>query len=260
MSTVQTDHSNMKLGKLPPVHDPRTLLLSNYLNPEALPVVPDTYYYAKSIGDLGWGMMGNDKINNCTCAAAGHLIMEWTEDNNEMITPTDQDIINAYAAVTGYNPATGQNDIGADGKDVLNYWRKSGISTHKILAYTALDSKNNRHMMQAVYLFGGCYIGLELPLSAKNQPLWSVPVDGATGDGAPASWGGHVVSVTGYDTDGLTIVTWGATKKMTWAFLNTYCDEAYAIISTDFAGIKGAPNGLDLATLKQDLKKIITKA
>jgi hypothetical protein len=25
-----------------------------------------------------WAMMDNDQIGDCTCAAAGHLIMEWT--------------------------------------------------------------------------------------------------------------------------------------------------------------------------------------
>ena len=71
--------------------------------------------------------MGNDKIGDCTCAAAGHLIMEWTSlAQPKMFTPTDPQIVAAYSAITGYNPKTGANDNGAAELDVLNYWRKTG--------------------------------------------------------------------------------------------------------------------------------------
>jgi hypothetical protein len=256
MKIIKTDHSGMKLGKSGPVHDPRTLMLADYLDTDALPATPAAYMYAKTIAPTAWGMMDNDKIGDCTCAAAGHLIMEWTDDNGTMYTPPDQDIINAYAAITGYNPVTGANDNGAAETAVLNYWRSTGVSGHKIFAYAALEPKNHNHIMLSTYLFGGCYIGVELPLSAQTQTVWSVPPGGPVGKGAPASWGGHAVPVIGYDKHGLTVITWGATKKMTWSFWNAYCDESYAIISTDFAGTKPAPNGFDFAALQQDLTQI----
>jgi len=257
MEAQKTDHSKMKLGKSTPSNDPRTLLMANYLTSEALPPTPATYMYAKNIPATGWGMMDNDKIGDCTCAAAGHLIMEWTDDNNAMVTPTDQQIISAYSAITGYDPSTGKNDNGAVETNVLNYWRKTGIAGHQILAYAALEPKNETHVKLGAFLFGGCYIGLSLPLTAQTQKVWSVPPGGATGKGAPGSWGGHAVCVVGYDSHGVTIITWGATKKMTWSFWNTYCDEAYAIISNDFAGAKTAPSGFDLAALQADLKLIV---
>jgi len=205
MATIKVDHSKMKLGKLLPVHDPRTLLLANYLTP-ALPPAPAQHYYATNIGATAWGMMANDKIGDCTCAAAGHLIMEWTDDNNALFTPPDQDIINAYAAITGYNPVTGANDNGANETDVLNYWRKTGIASHQIMAYAALEPQNHNHIMQSVFLFGGCYIGLSLPVTAQTQTVWSVPPGGAKGKGAAGSWGGHAVPVIGYDSHGLTVI------------------------------------------------------
>ena len=258
MATIKVDHSKMKLGKLLPVHDPRTLLLANYLTP-ALPPAPAQHYYATNIGATAWGMMANDKIGDCTCAAAGHLIMEWTDDNNALFTPPDQDIINAYAAITGYNPVTGANDNGANETDVLNYWRKTGIASHQIMAYAALEPQNHNHIMQSVFLFGGCYIGLSLPVTAQTQTVWSVPPGGAKGKGAAGSWGGHAVPVIGYDSHGLTVITWGATKKMTWSFWNAYCDESYAIISPDFVGKQTAPSGFDLAALQADLKEVVSK-
>ncbi len=248
----------MKLGKKAAVHDPRTLMLANYLDTTALPKPPVSHIYAQNIPAAGWGMMGNDKIGDCTCAAAGHLLMEWTDDNGALFTPADAQIIAAYSAITGYNPATGQNDNGAVETDVLNYWRNTGIAGHQILAYAALEPKNLNHIKLSAFLFGGCYIGLSLPLSAQTQTVWSVPPGGATGKGAPGSWGGHAVPVIGYDEHGLTIVTWGATKQMTWTFWEAYCDEAYALISTDFARTSNAPSGFNLAALEADLKAVTT--
>ncbi len=253
---METDHSKMKLGKSTPVDDPKTLQLADYIDQNALPAAPAQYNYGVNIST--WGMMGNDKVNICTCAAAGHLIMEWTSANGEMFTPADQDIMKAYAAISGYNPVTGTGDGGAGTLDALNYWRKTGIAGHHILAYAALTPQNHQHIMQSVYLFGGCYVGLSLPLSAQNQAVWAIPAAGTSASSAKGSWGGHVVPVIGYDANGLTIVTWGITKTMTWEFWNAYCDESYAIISTDFAANDTAPNGFNLASLKQDLQKITT--
>jgi hypothetical protein len=79
-----------------------------------------------------------------------------------------------------------------------------------------------------------CYIGLALPISAQNQDVWAVPPGGSAGEGSPGSWGGHAVPIVAYDSRGLTVITWGATKRMTWQFLDTYCDEAYALLSQDW--------------------------
>ncbi len=250
------NHSEMKLGKAQPLADSRTLSLGNYINSNVLPSAPAECSYSGNISDKLWGCMGNDKIPDCTCAAAGHLIMAWTEANKSPLVPTDEQIVTAYAAITGYNPATGTGGTEAAVKPVLDYWRNTGIASHKIMAYTSLNIKDHTHLMQAVYIFGGCYAGLALPLSAQTQLIWDIPPKDSPLNGTKGSWGGHVVPVIGYDNNGLTIVTWGAIKKMTWQFWDAYCDEAYALISTDFAGSEPAPNGFDLAALQKDLKMI----
>lgn len=247
--------AKMKLGKTAPRHDPRTLQLANYLKPKALPPAPLQANWTGTVSQ--WPMMANDRIGDCTCAAAGHLIEEWTSNAGKPVVPPDSAIIAAYSKITGYNPKTGANDNGANELDVLNYWRQSGIGGHKIDAYTALEPGNHEHVKDSVYLFGGCYIGLGLPLSAQNQDVWSVPPGGAVGQGAPGSWGGHAVPVVEYDARGLTVVTWGALKVMTWSFWDTYCDEAYGVISLDWiAKNQQAPSGLDLTALLADLKEV----
>jgi hypothetical protein len=253
---TRIDPRKLKLGKQVARHDPRTLLLAAYLTP-ALPAPPATFDVTGKV--TNWGMMENDQIGDCTCAAAGHLIMEWTANaGKKMVTPTDKQIVAAYSAITGYNPTTGANDNGAVEVDVLNYWRQTGIAGHKIGAYVALEPTNHTHVMDSVYIFEGCYIGLQLPISAQaqvqNHQPWSVPPGGTTGDGKPGSWGGHAVPVVAYDSRGVTVVTWGVLQQMTWSFWAAYCEEAYAILSNDMlTGKKKSPQGFSLQQLQADL-------
>ena len=253
---TQVDPKKLKLGKQLARHDPRTLLLASYIKP-TLPAPPLQHDLTSKINS--WGMMENDQLGDCTCAAAGHLIMEWTANaGKKMVTPTDKQIVAAYSAITGYNPQTGANDNGAVEIDVLNYWRQSGIAKHKIGAYVALEPSNHIQIMDSVYIFEGCYIGLQLPVSAQaqvqNHQPWSVPPGGPTGDGKPGSWGGHAVPVVAYDQRGVTVVTWGALQSMTWSFWEAYCDEAYAILSTDYLDDKQqSPAGFNMQQLQADL-------
>jgi|GEM_PF-238013 len=245
-----------KLGKHAARHDPRTLLLAKYMTASQLPSAPDSIDWSPKVPN--WPMMENDQYGDCTCAAAGHMIECWSANAATVIVPTDDQIISAYAAITGFEPVTGINDNGANELDVLNYWRQTGIAGHKIGAYAALEPTNHDHIMDVVFLFGGCYIGVALPVSAQTQEVWSVPPGGPTGQGSPGSWGGHAVPIIGYDEGGLICVTWGAIKRMTWTFWDTYCDEAYAVLSPDwFNGQKPAPSGFDMAQLSQDLQLVI---
>ena len=254
------DPLKLKLGKGTARHDPRTLLMAAYITP-ALPTPPARFDLTTKVKS-SWGMMENDQIGDCTCAAAGHLIMEWTANaGKKMIVPTNKQIVAAYSAVTGYNPKTGANDNGAVELDVLNFWRQSGIAGHKIGAYVALEPSNHNHIMDAVYMFEGCYIGVQLPISAQaqtqNHQPWSVPPGGTTGDGKPGSWGGHAIPVLAYDSRGVTVVTWGALQTMTWTFWEAYCDEAYAILSNDYLDDKQqAPQGFSMAELQTDLSDL----
>ena len=73
----------------------------------------------------------------------------------------------------------------------------------------------------------------------------------AAGDGA-GSRGRPCGAVIAYDARGLTCITWGALKRMTWAFWDAYCDEAYACLSRDWAAAR-APSGFDWAAFDADL-------
>jgi hypothetical protein len=245
----------LKLGKHAPTFDHRTLMFGNYLT-SALAPPPPAVNYAKSIST--WPMMGNDKYGDCTCAAAGHMIEEWTSNNGKPVTPTDQQILTAYKHFAGNNP-----DAGANMLQVLKYWRKTGIANHKISAFVQLEPKSQIQAQDAVDLFGSCYIGLALPNFAVVPGTnfltipWVVPPQGPVGDAAPNMNNGHCVPAVAYDQRNLYVVTWGALKSMSWQFYNAYMDEAFAVLSPDWLNAKEvAPSGFNLAALQQDLAQV----
>lgn len=242
------------LGKLAPKLDPRTLQLADYLGAQP-PPAPASEDWGGRV--LSWGMMGNDVIGDCTTAAAGHMIECWSSNVGQTVVVPQSAVIAAYSAVSGYDPVTGANDNGATCLDVLNYWRHTGIDAHKIMAYAGLRPGHQFHVEAACYIFGGCYLGIAMPISAQSQSVWDVPSLGLQGDGEPGSWGGHAVPVVAYDAQTLTVVTWGALQQMTWAFLKSYCDEAYAVLSADFLNAsRVAASGFNLSQLQADLHRV----
>jgi hypothetical protein len=244
-----------RLGKLEARHDPRTLQLANYLTVPRLPVAPYHQNWA-ALASTSWGMMVNDSLGDCTCAAAGHAIQTWTANTGTELTIPDEDVVAAYSAITGYTSADPTSDRGAVELDVLNYWRKTGIGGQKIAAFMALEPGNKSHVKSAIDLFGGLYVGARLPVSAQTQRVWSIPPGGPVGPGAPGTWGGHALWVVSYDANGGAFVTWGKLQRFTWGWFATYVDEAYALLSSALWAAPGrlAPSGFAFNDLAADLK------
>lgn len=221
-----------KLGKLSARNDPRTLRLTDYTC--NLAPAPESCDRTSKMTDIG--VMLNDSLGDCTCATVGHIIQQWTAESGTQVIVPDSAILALYEVVGGYVPGEDSTDGGAVAIDVLNFWTKNGIAGRKpLMAYAALNSKHPSQLRDAVYYFGNAYIGVELPLSAKDQDIWDVPTLGThIGHGRPGSWGGHAIPVCAYDEEFVYVITWGAIKKMTWQFYLAYCDEAYACLSTDW--------------------------
>ena len=64
---TRIDTRKLKLGKSTARHDPRTLLLASYVS-HTLPTPPPAFDLTSKV--KAWGMMDNDQIGDCTCAAA----------------------------------------------------------------------------------------------------------------------------------------------------------------------------------------------
>jgi hypothetical protein len=244
------DLATVKLGKLPPKHDMRIPMLAHYT--AALPPAPAAIDWSDGHTD-DWGDMGNDVLGDCTCAGVGHAIQVFTLNAmHQRKTIPDPTVIGLYEQF-GYNPSDPSTDQGAVETDVLNYWLKNPVAGHAIEGYVSLQPKDIRDVRDAIWLFGGSYIGLALPKSIQGQGTWMVPASGLEGDGAPGSLGGHCTYVVGYDARGLTCITWGKLQRMSWNFWWAYCDESYGLLSKDWLAMGKAPSGFDATALIADM-------
>jgi len=241
-----------KLGKKEPRYDSRDLELAKYFT-SSLPISPSTVDWTTKVAN--WPMMKNDTVGDCTCAGMGHFIQDWTTNCGSPFIPSDAQVIAAYSAITGYTPSDPNTDQGANLNDVLNYSRQTGIAGHKIGAYASLEPKNHTELQDSIYLFGGAYLGIALPLTVQGAKCWQVPSK-ISGKGAPGSWGGHCVLAVKYDPRWITVITWGALLQMSWAFYDAYCDEAFAVLSQDWINNGVNPDHVALADLQSDLTKI----
>lgn len=244
----------MKLGKKAAKLDQRTLQYKKYAYNLA---TPDKYTLPNDLQNFDFGTMLNDSLGDCTCAAIGHAIQVWTYlAKYKMLTVPDSAVLSLYEAVGGYTPSDPSTDGGAIELDVLNYWTKNPVLDNILSAYVALKASSQEELQAAVYYFGGAYIGLQLPQSAQNQDLWSVPFffGKNIGNGKAGTWGGHAVFIVGYNATGPICITWGKQKQMTWGFYQAYCDEAYALLSPDWIKANSSsPTGLNLTALQNDL-------
>jgi hypothetical protein len=244
-----------KLGKhLGVVEDPRTLSLADYVQAplaagaEAnLPLPPKTIHRTHR---RDWEMFANDEFGDCTVAEVGNYLIAVSKDRVRL---TDEQILAGYAKVCpGFDPETGENDNGAYMLDVMRLWRREGIGGHTVKAFVSVPL-TRPYLSLAVYLFGGCLIGLRLPISAASQEIWDVPEGGLHGPGKPGSWGGHAVPLEDAFTSGGNVVTWGERQRCTWDFLHAYCDEAYAVVAPEWYPTGSTPDGFNEAQLLADL-------
>jgi hypothetical protein len=255
------DLTKVRLGKKAARIDKRTLKLARYLSP-SLPSPPAICDYTNGVTEFGMmlngpnsGTLAPDGLGCCTISACGHAEQIWTLNTGMMYTVPDKAILQKYETWCGYDPLDPFTDQGGVEIDVLNSWRKGVFWGHKIMAYADPEPGNLDHIKQSIYLFGGVYIGLQLPISAQMQDVWDVD-DSA--DGEPGSWGGHAVFAPAYQDDKdahvIEVITWGKKKRMTMAFWEKYTDEAHALLGFNWVNArKISPTGLDLGTLQSDL-------
>lgn len=242
----------MKLGKRAPRVAEKALRLEAYL-PAGLPPAPVSADWGIAVQPAAWGPLGNLDVGDCTCAAIAHAIQVWTAAAGSPRCPADADVLAFYSAVGGYVPGNPLTDQGAVISDVLTRWSTDGLAGDHLAAAAKVDATELEKVKRAIALLGCADIGLELPTSAQSQDIWDVVDD----DGGP--WGGHCVLLTGYDLDGLTCITWGAPKRLTWAFLARYMDECWALVSSDFLRASGAsPDALNLEQMTADLAALRT--
>lgn len=258
------DPTQVSLGKKRAVYDRRALLFGNYLKASLLPYIPQAYHWAAGIPH--YPMYLNDTLGCCTVAAGFHHEGVWTfKTTGHQLVVGSAEIQSVYSAVSGYVPGDPSTDVGADLLTVMKRWKSiglSGTSADKLLAYTSIEPGNHMQFMASIFLFGGVYLGIQLPITAQAQVapngLWSL-VPGYQTDplARPGSWGGHAIAVVGYNQQSVCFFTWNKIMYATWGWLDYYADEAYSPISAQWLNSKGvAPNQFNLQQLEVDLAQL----
>jgi hypothetical protein len=241
---------NYRFGKHPPKVDYRTLRLRDYVRelpppPASADTLPRVYSNLK-ISDQAtlFPMDGNDTLGDCTIAALAHAVTIFDGLVGK------KDIMSRRAVVKLYMHLTGGVDSGLNELDVLNYWRQHAAGREKIMAFASIDPKNLNHVQQSIQIFGGVYLGFQVQENCiqefDNHQPWTP--GRLTNDG-------HAVYATGYDQNGVTVLTWGNVQKGTWAWWNECVDEAYAILPQEAKNPDFAP-GFDVAQLQADLSEV----
>jgi hypothetical protein len=254
-----------KLGRLRRGHDPRIPHLSALVAGRTLPPPPRSVDWSAGMPQQ-LGMMRNDKLGDCTCAAFYHALQLWTFDasrDKRIDTEPDADVVELYILACGYNPAIPGEGPGGVEQDVLTYLLNQGAPTgpagrhrHKIAAFVEVDPRNIDDVKRTINDCGVAYIGFTVPRNivppgAAPPKIWQV-------EGNPQIVGGHAVVLPGYDSDGVKVISWGQFYTMTWEFFAKYVDEVYAIADPSWIEKTNGktPGGLSLDDLEAQMQAL----
>lgn len=215
-------------------------------------------------------MMLNDQIGCCTMAAKGHLIAgQQFYGRGRTVIVSDQEILKGYSAVSGYDPATGRNDIGATLQDSYDYWRKTGFlvggELFSIEAFAEIPTGPRGELDHALIrtcidAFGGVDMGMSFPDYAmdafdSNQE-WDYQPKKRFNNA-----GGHDAPFVGYGPDYYDVWTWGRRQRMSVAFAERFCEEFWTHGEKDWQRPDGTvPNGIDGLAAQQEFEQLVNAA
>jgi hypothetical protein len=223
------DQMDLKLGKKAARVDPRTIKMASLW--KRTPPVPNRFDWDEAHSNLTipTPMFANDELGCCVISGRAHQTLRFEALEQRTVIPiTDNDVKAEYFKESG-----GQ-DSGLVILDSLKSWRsegwKVGDATYTIHAFASVDWRSPQSVKIAAYYLTGCYSGVMLPESAKDEfssgKVWS---DLSC---EPGGWGGHMMYICGYDPEGVMFVTWGKKQRATWEWVRKYCDEMYGIVDS----------------------------
>ena len=253
----------MRLGAIPQPRPKQIAMLSARARlslHEPLPAV-DWHAAAPADGDA----LGNNSAGCCVPAAEFRAIeMRWANTiSNDLWKPTRDQVIARYSELTGYNPVTGQPDIGTDTAKALAEWSRTGLlrdpansATLDVVLWAGVNHLNLVETKLAIGHTGPVQVTLTMPATWEDLSTWSAtPGTGAGWE--PGSGGGHQVMCGKYEGDTFTVRTWGmdiAVHPEWWA---KYVLAVDATLSRQWMRSTGlAPSGLDWDALLADVASL----
>ena len=256
-----------KLGRLPRAFDPRIPHLSATMAGRRRPPPPAAVDYTKSARSrlpAELGMLLNDKLQNCTCAAYYHARQVWTfHAKGAPVTENDSDVKLLYEEACGYKPSEPGEGPGGVVQHVLRFLHKDGapIGTgggkrDKTVAYLEVDPRSTDDVKRTIADCGVAYVGLNLPQNVLPHEA-EVPKVWTLDPKRSKIVEGHAVVLPGYDESGAIVISWGKFYWMTWEFFHEYVDEVYAIADDAWVtATKRTPAGLSLPQLAELMRYV----
>jgi hypothetical protein len=261
-----------KLGRNPRTFDPAIPHLSAILGGKTPPPPPASVDYATGMPQAPnkFGMMLNNTLGDCTCAAFYHARQVWTfHSTGATQTAADDDVKLLYEKACGYKPSQSGEGPGGNEQHVLTYIHKTGAPigadgppVDKILAFVEIDPRNLDDVKRKIFNSGLVYIGFNVPANIM-PPGEPPPKTWTVAAGNPQIVGGHAVALPGYDAEGAIVISWGALYKMTWEFFTKYVDEVYDITDASWSRSKFAadrklrlPGGLSEADIVNQMRSV----
>jgi hypothetical protein len=252
-----------KLGRNPRTYDPRIPHLSALLAGKQVAPPPPSVNYTTGMPS-NFGMMLNDTLGDCTCAAFYHAIQVWSfKAQKQEQTEPDQDVEQLYIQACGYNPKQGGEGPGGNEQHVLEYILTKGApfgpsaqSRHKILGFVEVDPRNLDDVKSTIDDCGVAYIGFNVPQNimppnADPPAVWTVDPSNSK------IIGGHAVVLPGYDAQGAIVISWGQLYKMTWPFFSKFVDEVYGIADSEWVEAGGkTPAGMTVQQLEAQMQAL----
>lgn len=158
-------------------------------------------------------MYDNDRIGDCWPVARRWVVaLRRANAAGDTTRPDQQEILDDYTALTGFDQATGLPDDGTDTSQGMADWVTRGVRVNSqvldIPHWATVDPTNDAHVALAIMCAGPVMATWRLPVAMQDVGVWSSP-PGAGADWTTL-WGEHE-TVLG-KTDGGSLVwtrTWG---------------------------------------------------
>ena len=268
----------MKLGVIGPKYDSRTLKLMTVL--KALPEIPLVFDVDSQYSTIPTPMFSNDRYGCCVISARAHQTLRFESyEQKKLLAISDKNVTDEYFSESG------GADSGLYLLDSLKCWRTNGwriggtsqiiksrgcwrkkpvppappvpplSNVYNIYAFGAIEPRHHEDVKATCYLLNGVYVGVALPNTAKNQVIWSVEGNpDKDANSKRGSWGNHCIYICSYDAEGLTCITWGGRKRMTWQWFDVYTFDAFGVCDNRNVFTENSP--VDVVKLDEYLKEV----
>ncbi len=199
--------------------------------------------------------LGNDTYGDCAYAGFGHIWQVWAANNNKVLIPSTDCILDNYSQGTGFQIGPPLlNDNGAVLTQVIGQAMRRGFviednTAWRMLGATAvIEPDDLTSIMCCIDHFGCCYTGEALPANAATEFENHIPWNDLS---QPPS-DGHCPPIVDYDYSTRTFycMTWGGIQPQSFDSWLKYGLEAHAVLAYDWIGDNGlSPSGMSMATL-----------